>query len=458
MKKLILLASSLSLSVGVFADPLVYDYKASIKHMYLKEVKVTIDRQSKLIYQKYQKSASLKGYLVVDMDGVTSKRINAASTARCLDVGRKRAFLVVQNSSAEKNFKFPKCLPAILDAKFLDTSFTKRATTGLAEGYLFVGGDSIAAVRPQLDDLNGTLTVGSALPLPAAGKSGGVTYADYAWQSIYLFGQFSGPNWKGPFPGFEQAWDQNLPESLRRGEGASAYHDIWLRGSGFGKYLVGKEESSGVAPDPHTGKRMLDSLSGNLSGGIFLCAENGIAADQESAYSFFDQTDDEDYDWSRWDDQFVAKRLGKNADKTWGSDAWQSDIWLDGTVDQATTDSCYGTWAIKINNKFMASTNGTCVTFVAAQGGAEGDKIKAIKEALNPQLEKGRDHPEVVAGGDKLLYAILAAGYALNKQAPKFVDGTEIHSATAGSPDIPMLTPKFCTYYGLNNFKDAENE
>ena len=455
MKKLILLASSLSLSAGVFADPLVYDYKASIKHMYLKEVKVTIDRQPKQIYQKYQKSASLKGYLVVDMDGVTSKRINAASTAQCLDVGRKRAFLVVQNSSAEKIFKFPKCLPAILDAKFLDTGFTKRATTGLAEGYLFVGGDSIAAVRPQLDDLNGTLTVGSALPLPAAGKSGGVTCADYAWQSIYLFGQFSGPNWKGPFPGFEQAWNQNLPEVLRRGEEASAYHDIWLRGSGFGKYEVGKE-SSDFDPGPFIGKRMLGSLAGNLSGGIFLCAENGIAADQKSAYSFFDQTDDEDYDWSRWDDQFVANRLGKNAAKTWASDAWQNDNWLDGAVDQTTTDSCYGTWSIKINKKFMASGNGACDKFITSQGGADGDKIRAIKVALNPQLEKGKDHPEVVAGGDKLLYAILAAGYALNKQAPEFIDGKEIHSATTESPSMPMLTPKFCTYYGLNNFKDAE--
>ena len=454
MKKLMLLSLLLSLSAGVFADPLVYDYKASIKHMYLKEVPDKADGQAKHIYQKCQKSASLKGYLVVDMDGVTSKRINANSTAQCLDVGRKRAFLVVLNKSAENSFRAPKCLPAILDAKFFDTKFVGKATSGLAEGCLFVGGDSIAAVRPQLDDLNGTLTVGPTLPLPAAGKSGGVTYADYAWQSIYLFGQFSGPNWKGPFPGFEQAWDQNLPESLRRGEGASAYHDIWLRGSGVGKYEVGNKVS---VPVSFVGKRMLDSLAGNLSGGIFLCAENGIAADQESAYSFFDQTDDEDYDWSRWDDQFVAKRLGKNADKTWGSDAWQSDIWLDGAVDQATTDACFGTWAIKFNKKFMASINGTYVTFVAAQGGAEGDKIKAVKEALNPRLEKGKDHSEVVAGGDKLLYAILAAGYALNKNV-EFADGTEIHSATAGSPDIPMLTPKFCTYYGLNNFKDAENE
>ena len=85
--------------------------------------------------------------------------------------------------------------------------------------------------------------------------------------------------------------------------------------------------------------------------------------------------------------------------------------------------------------------------------------IKAIKEALNPQLAKGSAHPEVVKGGDDLLYTILAVGYKLDKSA-NLADGTEIYSASAGKPPAqgPMLTPKFCTYYGLNNFKDAENE
>ena len=461
MKKLLVTLALVSLSASGFAKPLVYDYKAVVKHPYLKEARVhNGDFKGKRVYVKYVKSSSLKGFLIVDVDGVTSRRINEASTAQCLDLGRKRAFLVVQNSGAEKKFRFPKCLPAILDVKFFDTKFLEEETsTDMAEGNLFVGGDLVAAVRPQLDEVGGGLKIGPKLPLPAAGKAGGVAYADYAWQSAYLFGELSGPSWKGMFPGFEQAWDQNLPEALRRGEKASSvgsYHDAWLLGSGFGKHTeVTKQTVADFGLGFSIGMHVPKSLSGDLSGAFYLCAKNGVDIDsvlsQAPTYSFFDQTEDEDYDWSRWDDLFTAKRLGKNADKTWALDAWQDDIWLDGAVDQTTTDVCSGTWSIKLNTKFAQSAYDD---FIASMGGADSDKIKAIKEALNPQLAKGSAHPEVVKGGDELLYTILAVGYKLDKSA-NLADGTEIYSASAGKPPAqgPMLTPKFCTYYGLNNFK-----
>ena len=436
MKKIVVLSLLLSSFTSVFADPLVYDFKALVKHSYLK-AKV-VNKVKCLI--KYTKSSALKGYLVMDADGVTSKRINAASTAQCLDVGRNRGFLVVQNQNAEKTLRGARCLPVILDAKHYNSALNASTKSVPAEGCIFIGGDSIAAVRPQINDLNGARTVGSTLPLPAAGQPGGVAYADYAWQSIYLLGQYSGPKWNNLFSGFEQAWDNNLPETLRRGTvDGKFFHDAWFNGSGIGKATL----------DPTTGQYEIYSLAGNLTGGLFLSAENGIAvSDDPSQYAFWDSSEDPTYDWSRWEDQFVAKRLAKEV-KTWTSDKWQDDIWLAGAVDQTTTDVMYGTWSIKIirGNAFTGKLRS-----ISAYWDSNAD---ALKEKINLQLAKGSHHPEVVAGGDDLLRAILAVGYALNKNV-NFADGTEIYSTSSNSPAIPMLTPKFCTYYGLNNFKDAE--
>ena len=175
MKKLMIAAAAATIAGGAFAAPLVYEYKAALKNMNLKEVNVTIDKAKYVVYMKYSTSTSLKGWLIMDQDGVTSPTImtdrlslepntNAdgwayGSASTGFDYGRNRGFLVVINPKAYKGVRRPKILPAILDAKWIDTAFKKNhtATSGLAEGYLYVGGDAVKPVRPQLDLLDSWL-------------------------------------------------------------------------------------------------------------------------------------------------------------------------------------------------------------------------------------------------------------------------------------------------------------
>ena len=57
MKKLMLTAAAAAMAAGAFADmPAVYDYKATVKHMYLKEVNATVQnflgqKQTVKVYQ-----------------------------------------------------------------------------------------------------------------------------------------------------------------------------------------------------------------------------------------------------------------------------------------------------------------------------------------------------------------------------------------------------------------------
>lgn len=429
MKKLMLLASLLSLSAGVFADPLVYDFMATVKYICGKEAKraqIGPKKEEKDIFQKYVVLTSLRGYFIIDMDGVTSKHINPNSTAECLDLGRKRGFLVVSSFAAPT--KNPRCLPAIIDVKLINNNLSESddpSDVYGAEGCIFVGGDSIAAISPRIYDQQ----IGSPLPLPKpGGQVGGVAYADYAWQSAYLFGKFNGPRWNCPRSNFETNWNSNLPATLRcDNAGNVAYHDTWMNLSGFGAYKINEDKEC-----------VLEKLQGYLAGGMFINAENGTDSNGTS----WNVVNGDHYDLPRWDDQYAAKRLAQDKGNTWPEDKWQNDAWMAGAVEQGTTDAVAGSWGMKFNRSFSS----------------KHDSVdNKIKEMLNPKLAKGKDHPEAVRGAEKLLYAILAAGRAINGNA-NLADGTEIQTSSKDNFNIPMLTPKFCTYYGLNNFKDAGNE
>ena len=436
MKKLMIAAAAAATVGGAFAAPQVFDYKASVKHMYLKEVKIKADGFNGIVYQKYAKSASLKGYLIMDADGVTSPVVTANATtpsaATAFDYGRNRGFLVVQNSSAEAKVRAPKILPAVLDAKWVDTQFKKshKASSGLAEGTLFVGGDSVAAVRTQLDVVDGDLTDRGedALTAPAARTPGMSAYADYVWTSVYLFGQFNGPNWfkvggTSPFDAFEAAWDANLPAGVQTDWAnkpyVNYYHDTWMNGAGIGKYAVPTSTTGDLCcglTTVTTSEIVLDTLTGNLKGGLFLCTENGVDA-KASAYSWFDGI--------AWEDQFNCARLDVAA--TFAPDAWQNDMWNDGAVDQATTDVIYGSWSIKWNRKFYN-----------AKGGVAQDLTKVEVDAILP-----------AADTLPLWGAIKGAALKLNKSASIY-DGTEIYTKSEGSRfALPVVTPQFATYYGL---------
>ena len=445
MKKLMIATLGFAVAGSVFGAPQVFDYKASVKHMYLKEVKIKTANFSGIVYQKYAKSASLKGYLIMDADGVTSQTINPVTTATAFDYGRNRGFLVVQNSKAEAKVRAPKILPAVLAAKWVDTQFKKahKASSGVAEGTLFVGGDSVACVRTQLDVIdveqpNGVIesviTERDAAPVAPDAKTPGMSaYADYVWTSVYLFGQFNGPNWFktgagidaiSPFNAFEKAWDDNLPDELQIGWPKSPvnyYHDTWMNGAGIGKYAVPTSTEGDLCcglTETTTSEIVLDTLTGNLKGGLFLCTENGVDA-KSSAYSWFDG--------KAWEDQFNCARIDPTTTQTFAPDAWQNDMWNDGAVEQETTDVIYGSWSIKWNRKFFA-----------AKGGVARDLTDDEAREIGP-----------AANTLPLWGAIKGAALKLNKSANVY-DGTEIFAKSASNRfALPVVTPKFATYYGL---------
>ena len=496
MKKLMIAAAGVAMVGGAFAEPLVYDYRANVRHMYLKvvsNVKVSdaAGREQVMdVYAKVIRSSSLKGYLVMDDDGATSKTVTgglcdpATTGDVSFDFGRNRGFLVVKDLTLQageevyENVRRPKILPSILDAKWIDQAITKKdmPLTGLAEGYLFCGGDSIACTRTILDEIAGVVKDRKEAPQlpgkeaykddPQAGFAGMTAYADYLWTSVYLFGQYNGPNWyydevvgedgtvtaAGPFDGFELAWDGQLPAGLKIGfvNGHPYFHDTWMNGAGFGTYIKPKTTTKAACCGRGKATKhydiLLNTLSGQVKGGLFLCTENAIRA-YVSNYAFFDG------DNVRWENQFVTKRIVP-AD-TFQPDYYQNDMWQDGSVEQEVTDVITGNWAIRYNASFLLTP-------------ADGGHYVAVTQAeKNYMLPKDEDGKVQTAGewattySQDLAGAIKSAMLVLDPTAV-FADTTEISDITIerqqaiedGTDKLPLVTPKFCKYYGLANFKN----
>ena len=462
MKKLMITAAAVAMTAGAFAAPLVYDYKASAKHMYAKEVNVRFAGNTFKVYQKYVKSASLKGYLIVDADGATSQTIiadkivndpafntgawlNGTPATTASDFGRNRAFLVVQNSKAERDVRFPKLIPAVLDAKWLDTKFRVDnagnrvpSQTGLAEGYLYAGGDFGVATRPQLDNLYAAITERAAL-LPQARMIG-----DYAWQSIFLFGHYNMPLISTAAANF---WDTiqgaidtgangaNLPLTNAYAAGNPFFHDTWMNGAGFGKYLVNDGSFEGCCgfsvQDVAT---ILQSLSGNLKGGLFLCTENGDVVSNGQYFKF-------PLDLDVWEDQFFCARIDDGTGTYCGADHDQTDLWQDGELELNTTDCISGSWSIKLRTRSIAAT----VT---------------AADLNNLGLALAAGWTEDAPGLLDLVSAIKGAALNLNNRTT-FSNNRNIYTYTRsqlsqaanGQLAVPLMTPAFAAYYGFLNFK-----
>lgn len=425
MKKLMIAAIAAAAAGGAFADPLVYDYKASIKQVNLKEKTVKIANITWSAYIKYQSTAALKGYLICDTDGATSPVIqglagtgNSVPATRPQDYGRNTAFLVVQNSKAPAAVRFPKILPAVLDAKWVDTSLGGK--TGIAEGYLYVGGDVIAGqVRESLDLYNGVLSAGARTP--AKGFIG-----DYCWTSVYLFGEYNGPLFfTGIWDNAEAAIDTAMATvELQQPFAAGAsyfYHDTWMNGSGIGKYATGKATKPCCGMPSAVGKT-LDTLSGNLKGGIFLCTENGT--DLSAGYALIGGL--------VWEDQFFTKRDDAGV-ATWttAGDWDQTDLWQDGDLELNTRDVITGTWSLKFTTKLApVAVTATELTALTAAGTTEDAKGLAV-----------------------LMNTIKGAAVKLNSKVI-FASGNEIwNEVTAYHDQVTFITPQFCKYYGLLNYK-----
>ncbi len=435
MKKLMFAAAVATVGASAFSAPLVYDYKASTKQMNLKETTVTVGKAKIPVYMKYLTSGSLKGYLIVDQDGATSDNIQKlsiaagatvgnATPATCpWDYGRNRAFLVVQNSKADKAVRAPKIIPSVLDAKWIQTKLT--ATSGIAEGYLYSGGEFKAGqVREALDIYNKVHDV-TRNAVAAAGF-----IQDYCWTSIYLFGQYNGPLfmtgvWDNAETDIDGAQDTDLQQPFAAGK--YFFHDTWMNGAGFGKWVSNspkvKKPCCGM-PAAKVTTKVLDSLSGNLKGGLFLCTENLTSL--ETGYVTINNQD--------WEDQFFCCR--DHADSAVGkwvtaepADQDQTDLWQDGGLELNTRDCISGTWSIKLT-------------------------AKLVEQPLTA-VEKNRLFAATVedaVGLDTLWANIKGAALKLKKDT-LITNGDEIwNTATAWHDEVPFVTPQFCKYYGLANY------
>ena len=503
MKKLMLTAAAAAMATGAFAVPEVYDYSASVTHMYVKLVNVTaqvavnyqgttLNRGVVQVYQKFKQTATLKGYLIVDTDGVTSPAITAktnigrvrnTSTAPVYDQGRNRAFLVVMNSNAEAAVRRPKILPAVLESKWFDTRFSHTETgaptysAGTAEGTLFVGGQFIAAaydqgaayaaqrtIRPKLD------TDGTALD--AATPITPEMFSDYLWTSCYLFGEYNGPQWSGRFAASENALDAIQPaffqvaaRGTNFGVSNPVYHDSWLNHAGIGTSEVTAPGSAnvccGLTVAGVMGQVRLNSLSGDMKGGIYICSDNGLVQAANVYHPFLGRL---------WEDQFLAPST--TAVTTWADTlvesrdlgvTWtpvQRDVWVDGDVEQNTTDVAFGTWSIKriawANADLRALTEAekanllrrTWANNAWAADGVAGNGANGTTTSTRVNYNV---FMETIKGAAVKLYPNLNAANDM-----QFITNLEIPQAlfnglnvTGDRYTIPFLTPDFASAYGL---------
>lgn len=504
MKKLMLTAAAAAMAAGAFADmPAVYDYKATVKHMYLKEVNATVQnflgqKQTVKVYQKYQKSASLKGYLIHDVLGATSAAafagyVNPAVAAPIvarnpqgpwhnagvgltgvnppvIDKVNNRAFLVVQNASAEANVRAPKILPAVLEAKFFDTKYSMTwnlggaqpvYTSGIAEGTLFVGGDTlIGGVKEYLRNDRNDATLrnpsiaayipGTDTPDTAAGTIFAATaYLDYGWTSIYLFGKYNGAQGSANWAAAQAAISgvQVIPDV----GGARYYHDTWMNGVGVGKYGVIDDAEQCCGFQVGGVNFGLDTLAGKLKGGLFLCSENGYRADTYVKLGGID-----------WEDQFWNEK----AFSTWGNpavglppnyvnvagtlDVDQEDVWIDGDVELFTTDVLDGDWSIKrLASAKVPSVALTAAEISALSGLALPNATQSYRSTFSRSVVGTVDNTDL----DDLNAVIKGCAFAL-KSNVEFVRGANTIPgiATQGSNaryNVPFLDRNFARAYGL---------
>ena len=481
----------------------VYDYKASIKHVYLKEktFKSVKDQSGKTyeiaklisdlnegegakLYLKYTKAASLKGYLVQDVAGVLSIT-NDSSIATVDSNGARiraitgadpqpgnRCFLVVQNKSAEKDYRVPCIIPGVLDAKWYDSAMNGSKSSP-CEGYLYLGGEVVArnstgAVADTPAFYDGFRGTKFSWDMDDICYSNLYPEADTAFLGRMFFDQQRNPLIANDYSAekYSTEWwdamtncmpwvarvitaDKQCNETrtcdfgiddyfftscylfgkynrpTRNGSGDAdvvEFADCWLNGAGIGK----AEFVKGASKSMRLGDFKVKTLNGNLKAGLYLCHENGEdeghAMDLDSTGLFEDQfwnsIRDNSYayldidgkvdDIYAWYRRNVVPEDGDVEGHTW---MVKRDIWADGNLDLRTTDVGYGTWSIKLNANF-ASKAGALTEKELADINAWG--FTAPTERNDAAEGDGR------FGTLKLLTAIKAAQAQLDKNAQFF--------------------------------------
>ncbi len=327
MKKLMIAAAAAAAVGGAFADPLVYDYKASVKHMYEKEQR----NGNATIYVKYVKTSKLQGYFIQDFDATTLlANTELAGTA----VSQKKGFLVLINKSAEKAFRAPKIMPAQLDVKTALTSVKGTGSTiktkVVAEAYFYAG--PFAAFPDTFNPWDAAYDDGADYMLNngAANGAAGVRAYGTVGSTIYLFGQHNTYN------------RYSNAGALPAGS-ILAFGDAWMNGAGFGKGSGSTTLCCGWgAVDGGFG-----AVSGNLKGGLFLCSISGYPANTALGYFALGLED-------VFKSDVGAANLAKvvqGDDPAVTEDPADEVTWADGDIALSTTDVVSGSWTLKPSAK-----------------------------------------------------------------------------------------------------------
>ncbi|HOE60814.1 MAG TPA: hypothetical protein PK576_04150 [Kiritimatiellia bacterium] len=277
MKKLLMFATAMTIAASTsFAITEVFDYKASVKHAYLK---VVTARDSSGVNQKvlskYVKSASLKGYFILPCDGTPRATDNAGEAG-------KYGFLVLINNSAEKAVRDPKIMPAKIDVDVWENFKNKSAKTTPVEGYFYAGGP-----------FENSSVASTHLLFPL------YTLLDYYYQSRFLFGLYND---------FSLAY----------------FHDAWMNHAGFGRATTSTTGGGCAVVSSHYS---LDTLSGVVKGGLYLCLKHGNL----TTGSIFDSRP-QGWEFYHIYDPYDA-------------------AWEDGYIRLQTTDVISGTWSLKRNTR-----------------------------------------------------------------------------------------------------------
>lgn len=228
MKKLMMFAAAVTIVGSAFAVD-VLDYKATVNNAYIKSLKVKIESQTTSVVVKYKATTSLFGYLITEC-------------ANCAE-GDGAGYLVVANKST----KVIGILPTDLLVKIWSSKGLQTATTGwLAEGYLFAG-----AGKRTYAGVNADYT--SIVVTGETGTDGGFSGLDYGASTDKLFGAYN------------------------RADG-EAFADAWLDAAGFGKAVYVAGVAGDLCSEAGDPCMLLDSLSGSVIGGLFLCAPSNYEA------------------------------------------------------------------------------------------------------------------------------------------------------------------------------------
>lgn len=404
MKKLMIATAVAAIAGGAFSAPLVYEYKASVKHMYEKIQTVGIGAGAANYYVKYVKNSKLQGYFIQDKD--------AASLLANTDAGgtavqsEKKGFLVLINKSAEKNYTAPKIMPAQLDVKTVVTKVDRfgAPAQSIAEAYFYAG--PFIAFPDAANPWDGSQDDGAEYMVNngAANGAAGVRAYGTVGSTLYLFGQHNTYN----------RFDNTLAQPAT----ICAFGDAWLNGGGFGTIgtavaglCCGWETSAGGSS--------VKSLSGDLKGGLFLCSAGGVLA---SGGGWFFALGLEDlYRSDIPGTGYNHAIYGWNAGAA--EDTEDRVTWADGDISLSTTDVVSGNWTLKpAGKKFQA------VALTAAETAWAG--FATILATPN---------------GVTLMQNIKAANQLLDKNYSLTTD-TE-PSAAAGNPTTGLISPNFAALY-----------